>query len=621
MAFSDQFLDEVRARAGLADVIGRRVRLQRKGREHLGLCPFHKEKTPSFTVNEEKGFYHCFGCAAHGSVFDFVMQTEGLSFPEAVEKLAQEAGLEMPRDTPEEQERQRQRQTLYDVTEKAAALFERQLRMPEGRRALDYLKSRGLDDAAIARFRLGFAADSRDRLKAALIRDGVPEGLLLAAGLVIRPEARGPGGAGNTPANAPEAGHSPDGERNNGDRAAYDRFRGRVMFPIADARGRVIAFGGRILGDGEPKYLNSPETALFHKGAVLYGLKLAGGPARKAGTIIVTEGYMDVIALHRAGFENAVAPLGTALTEEQMQVMWRIVPEPVLCFDGDAAGQAAAARAAERALPLLRSGLGLRFALLPEGEDPDTLIRSAGAGAIAAVIARAVPLSEVLWRMETGGRVPATPEERAALQKRMKDHARRIADPTLRAHFASLFNDRVWASSRRRRRDGGWTPSMALDHKAGPAARVDARARAQRALLAILINHPQIFDGVEETLGKLSFGEARLDQLRQELISVLLKDAELETAGVKRVLRERGFADSLDVLFRDPVIRFDRFIKADAPPEKVRPTWDQNVAILKYLDVPSEVEMLKDPAKNGVRDEDWEQVRASLNENLRGQRE
>ena len=609
MAFSDQFLDEVRARAGLASVIGRRVRLQRKGREHLGLCPFHKEKTPSFTVNEEKGFYHCFGCGAHGSVFDFVMETDGLTFPEAVEKLAQEAGLEVPRDSPEEQERQRQRQTLYDVTEKAAAFFERQLRMPEGRRALDYLKGRGLDDADIARFRLGFAPDSRGQLKAALTRDGVPEGLLLAAGLVIRPEARG------------VEGRSPDGERKNGERASYDRFRGRVMFPIADARGRVIAFGGRILGDGEPKYLNSPETALFHKGEVLYGLKFASGPARKAGTMIVTEGYMDVIALHRAGFENAVAPLGTALTEEQMRLLWRIVPEPVLCFDGDAAGQMAAARAAERALPLLKSGLGLRFALLPEGEDPDTLIRSAGGKAMAAVVARAVPLSEVLWRIETGGRVPTTPEERAGLQKRMKDYARRITDPTLRAHFAALFNDRLWAQPRRERRKGGWTPSMALDHKAGPAAPVDAVARAQRVLLATLINHPRMFDGVEETLGKLSFAEARLDQLRQELISVLLKDAQLETEGIKRVLRERGFAESLDVLFRDPLIRANRVIRSDAPAEKVEPLWHENVALLKHLESAPEVARIKDPAGTGISEQDWEQWKALIAETMPGHRE
>lgn len=595
MAFSDQFLDEVRARAGLASVIGRRVRLQRKGREHLGLCPFHKERTPSFTVNEEKGFYHCFGCQAHGSVFDFIMETEGLSFPEAVEKLAQEAGIEVPRDTPEEQERQRQRQTLYDVAEKAAAYFERQLRMPEGRRALDYLKSRGLDDAAIARFRLGFAADSRGALKAALTRDGVPENLLLAAGLLIKPEE--------------------------GERATYDRFRGRVMFPIWDARGRVIAFGGRILGDGEPKYLNSPETALFRKGEVLYGLKLAGGPARKAGTMIVTEGYMDVIALHRAGFENAVAPLGTALTEEQMRLLWRIVPEPVLCFDGDAAGQMAAARAAERALPLLKSGLGLRFALLPEGEDPDTLIRSAGGTAMAVVIDKAVPLSEVLWRMQTGGRLPATPEQRAGLQKRLKDYARRITDPTLRAHFASLFNDRVWAAPGRGRQKRGWTPSMTLDDEAGPAATVDAAARAQRVLLATLINHPRLFDGVEETLGKLSFAEARLDELRQALISLLLKDAGLETEGVKRVLRERGFAESLDVLFHDPLIRANRVIKSDGPADKVAPLWDENVALLRHLENAPEVARIKDPDGAGISEQDWEQWKALIAETMPGHRE
>ena len=595
MRFAQGFLEELRTRAGLADVVGRRVKLQRKGREHLGLCPFHKEKTPSFTVNEEKGFYHCFGCGAHGSVFDFVMQAEGLSFPEAVEKLAGEAGIDVPRDTPEEQERQRQRQTLYDVAEQAAAFFERQLRMPEGRRALDYLKSRGLDDATIARFRLGFAPDGRNALKGALTRDGVPESLLLSAGLIIRPDDES--------------------------RDAYDRFRGRVMFPIADARGRVIAFGGRILGEGEPKYLNSPETPLFKKGEVLYGLKAASGPARKAGAIVVVEGYMDAISLNRAGIENAVAPLGTALTEEQMRLLWRIVPEPVLCFDGDAAGQHAAARAALRALPLMKSGFGLRFAMLPAGEDPDTLVRSGGAKAMQAVIAAAVPLSEVLWRMETGGRLPSTPEERAALQKRLKEYARCITDPTLRSHFASLFNDRIWANARRERRQGGWTPSMQLADKAGPAANVDAIGRAQRILLAIIINHPEIFDGVEETLGKLSFPEHALDGLRQELIAVLLRDVGLKTDGIKDVLRERGFAECLDVLFRDPLIRTNRVIRADAPPEKYQPLWQETVDFLKHLENAPEVERIRRPGEAGIDPDEWERMRALIAETMPGHRE
>ena len=602
MAFSDQFLDELRARSGLAEVIGRRVKLARKGREHLGLCPFHKEKTPSFTVNEEKGFYHCFGCQAHGSVFDFVMETEGLSFPEAVEKLAGEAGMEVPRDTPEDRERQEQRQTLFDVTEKAAVFFERRLRMPEGKKALDYLQGRGLDDAVIQRFRLGFAPDGRDVLKAALARDGVPEDLMVQAGMVIRPDDL--------------------------TRAPYDRFRGRVIFPIDDARGRIIAFGGRILGDQEaenetkaPKYLNSPETPLFHKGRVLYGLKLASGPARKAGSIIVTEGYTDVIALNRAGFENAVAPLGTALTEDQIRILWRIVPEPVLCFDGDVAGQKAAARAAERALPLLQSGYGLRFAMLPTGEDPDSLLESSGPEAMERVISGALPLSEVLWRMETGGRLPKTPEERAALQKRLKDYARQINDATLRSHFFALFNDRIWAGSRGGAKKQGWTPSMNLEEAARQHTPVNSLRKAQRVLLAIIINHPEIFDGVEETLGKFSFAEGRFDQLRQELISVLLKDAHMESEGIKEVLRERGFAESLDVLFRDPLISHNRHLGAEATEDEFEPLWNENVSLLQSLETAPEVEKIRNAGDDGIAEEDWERQKALIEQTMPGHRE
>ena len=609
MAFSDQFLEDLRGRAGLADVIARRVKLTRKGREHLGLCPFHKEKTPSFTVNEEKGFYHCFGCGEHGSVFDFVMQTEGLSFPEAVEKLAGEAGMEIPQDSPEERERQKQRQTLYDVTEKTARFFQSQLYHPNGKHALDYLKGRGLGDNTIKHFRLGFAPDGRNGLKEFLSRDGIDEGRMIAAGLIIQPDDQG--------------------------RDSYDRFRGRVMFPITDTRDRVIAFGGRVLGDGEPKYLNSSETSLFHKGRVLYGQKMASGPARKAGVIIVTEGYTDVIALHQAGFENAVAPLGTALTEDQIRILWKIVPEPVLCFDGDAAGQKAAARAAGRALPLLASGYGLRFALLPPGEDPDSLIITGGAEAMTGVIRDALPLSEVLWRMETGGRLPKTPEQRAALQKRLKDHALQLTDSTLRSHFLSLFNDRLWAGAKGRRREtagyksgargADWAPSMALGDAPGGVglanAAPDALKRAQQVLLAIIINHPEIFDGIEETLGNFSFAEGRLDQLRQELISVLLKFEGLSSESVKLMLRQRGFAESLDVLFRDPLIRSNRVIRTDAPVEKFQPLWDENVALLKNLEAAPELEKILRAGESGIPEDDWEGHRALLEQTMPGRRD
>ncbi len=633
MAFSEQFLDELRARTGLADVISGRVKLAKKGREHLGLCPFHKEKTPSFTVNEEKGFYHCFGCGAHGSAFDFVMETDGLTFPEAVEKLAGEAGLEVPRETPQDRERHKQRQTLFDVTEKACRFFERRLSMPEGKHALDYLKRRGFNDDVIKRFRLGFAPDGRDILKNALAKDGVDENLMVGAGMLIRPddqEART--GAARTGKSAKEArtGAARTGKQK--PKPPYDRFRGRVMFPITDQRDRVIAFGGRTLGGQDagtdinaPKYLNSPETALFHKGRVLYGLKSASGPARKAGAIIVTEGYTDVIALNQAGFENAVAPLGTALTEDQMRLLWRIAPEPVLCFDGDQAGEKAAARAAERALPLLASGFGLRFAMLPRGEDPDSLIKSGGADAMARVIESALPLSEVLWRMETGGRLPKTPEQRAAIQKRLGNYAREITDGTLRSHFMSLFNDRIWAGSRfgagKKGKTGDWAPSMALELNAQTKSPVSTPERAQRVLLAIIINHPEIFDGVEETLGKFSFGEGRFDQLRQELISVLLKDAGMESDGVKEVLRERGFAESLEVLFRDPLIGQNRHINKDAGEDEYQLLWNENAELLKHLEGAPEVERLKQDKETGIAEEDWERTKALLEQTMPGHRE
>jgi DNA primase len=301
MAFPPRFLEDLRARVSITDVIGRRVRLVRKGRgESSGLCPFHNEKTPSFTVNEDKGFYHCFGCGAHGSVMDFVMQTEGLEFPQAVEKLAAEAGMQVPRESPEERARAERQQTLGGAVEFAARHFEQQLRASAGRPGLEYFKRRGLNDDTIGRFRLGYAPDSRHGLKVALEKAGIPEAISIEAGLLIKPE---------------DGGH------------AYDRFRGRVMFPILDRRGQAIAFGGRILDQGEPKYLNSPETPLFHKGRTLYALSHAQKTARETNEIIVVEGYMDVIALAQAGISNAVAPLGTALTEEQIVILWKMIPQ------------------------------------------------------------------------------------------------------------------------------------------------------------------------------------------------------------------------------------------------------------------------------------------------------
>ena len=415
MAFPPQFLDDIRARIGLGDVIGRRVRLVKKGHEHTGLCPFHNEKTPSFTVSEEKGFFHCFGCGAHGDVIGFLMRADGLSFPEAVERLAADAGLEMPRQTPEEREHAKRQSNLYEVMEQACAFFEERLRAAVGEPGLAYLRGRGLDDETISRFRLGYAPDTKNALRGALMSETVPEAMLVEAGLLIRPD------------------HG----------TAYDRFRGRVTFPITDRRGRVIAFGARILGDGTPKYLNSPDTPLFNKGRVLYGMATARRAALDAGRVIVTEGYMDVIALAKAGIVESVAPLGTALTESQMHELWRMAPEPLLCFDGDNAGQRAAWRAAERALPLLEPGRSLRFVNLPSGEDPDSLIAARGSVAFGALIDAAKPLADLIWDVEQARLRLDTPERIAGLEKRLDDHVFAIADRKVQFQYRAHFRKRL----------------------------------------------------------------------------------------------------------------------------------------------------------------------------------
>jgi DNA primase len=575
MAFPPSFLDEIRSRVSLVSVIGRKVRLTRKGREHSGLCPFHNEKSPSFTVNEDKGFYHCFGCGAHGDVITFEMQTQRLSFPEAVERLAAEAGLEVPVQAPEEREQAKRAASLYDVMEKACAFFEHALRGPAGHVALDYLQRRGLDDQTIARFRLGFAPDSRNALKQALKQAGLPEPLAIEAGLLIAPEAS---------------------DRN--DRDPYDRFRGRVMFPITDRRGRIIAFGGRILGDGQPKYLNSPDTPLFHKGSVLYGLAQAREPAAVAGTVIVCEGYMDVIALNRAGFAHAVAPLGTALTEQQIELLWRMASEPIICLDGDAAGQRAAAKAAERALPLLKPGMSLRFATVPPPEDPDSLIRAQGPAAMQQVLDKASPLSDVLWRQELAGHPIDTPERRAALDHDLMEKVERIADRTVQEQYRSYFRSRLWETFRapreakktyrpfvgggakgdfrsskvRRSIDRG--PDGRLPGAGLPPSPPPAWQSQERLLLLLVIAHPTLLEEVAERLGNLRFSDSDLDKLRQEALKHLDGWGSLDSEDVQRHLRSCGFSQMLDCLLEARAHDQSAHIKPDAPVEAARALWE-----------------------------------------------
>ncbi len=529
MSFPPRFLDELRERISIGEVVARRVKLQRRGREQTGLCPFHNEKTPSFTVSDEKGFYHCFGCGAHGDAISFVMQTEGLAFPEAVEKLAAEAGLAVPRQSPEEAARERRSADLHQALEAACGFFETQLRMREGRAALDYLRSRGLEPATIARFRLGFAPERRGALAAGLAREGVTPERLVEAGLLKRAEGRDD---------------------------VYEYFRGRVVFPITDRRGRVIGFGGRALGDAQPKYLNSPDTPVFAKGRVLYNLAQAREAARIAGTVIVVEGYMDVIALDRAGLGHAVAPLGTALTEEQMRELWRLAPEPVLCFDGDTAGQRAAARAAERALPLLAPGRSLRFAGLPPGEDPDSIVRTRGADAVRSVIEASRPLADVLWQAETARTPLDTPERRASLHQRLRELAHRIGDRTVRDYYLNDFRTRL--AQLFGHRDGPWRgpgrrpgPVPAADP--GRAARLRIMRnpreaelrRTQLHVLGTLIEHPSLIPEFEEFLADLDLPAGELDRLRLEILNVSTAVRELDADILVSHLTRAGFAATL----------------------------------------------------------------------------
>ncbi len=496
MAFPPHFLDEIRARVPLEDVIGKRVRLARRGRELIGLCPFHNEKTPSFTVSPEKAFYHCFGCGAHGDVIGFVMRDEGLGFPEAVERLAGQAGIPVPRESPEAQARNRERRSLFEVTEAACVWFQRRLGAPEGAAARRYLEGRGVTPDMVEAFRLGFAPARRDGLKGALAQQGIAETLQLAAGLLVEPEGQG---------------------------APYDRFRGRIMFPIGDRRGRVIGFGGRAMGDAQPKYLNSPETSLFHKSIVLYGVAHAAPAVRKGARLVAVEGYMDVIALHQAGITGAVAPLGTALTEGQLEEMWRLADEPVLCFDGDAAGARAAGRAAERALPGLRAGRGLRFARLPDGHDPDTLVRAGGAAAMAALIEDAIPLSMQLWDMATGGRVPTEPEARARVSHWIGERVARIPDRDLRFYYTNFVRDRLRApfggAARRDAARGERAhaePAQGLGRHAGRAS--EDPERRERALLQTLLNFPELIQPEREALGTMRLVTAPYRALMEALM-------------------------------------------------------------------------------------------------------
>lgn len=413
-----KFLDELRSRIAITDVVGSKVKLTKKGREYLGLCPFHNEKTPSFTVNENKGFYHCFGCGAHGDIIRFEMDANGLPFIEAVKKLAGKVGLELPALSKENQEHAIKRKSLYEVMDIACSFFEKNLRLPIGAKALDYFKNkRGLSEDIIKKFRLGFAPNNNG-LKALLISKGISEQDMADLGLITIPE--------------------------DNNRTSRDFFRDRVMIPIMDKQGNVIAFGGRILDNSQPKYLNSPETPIFNKRRILYNMTYAKDASYASKRLVICEGYMDVIALDSFNFNYAVAPLGTSLTEEQILEAWKVCNIPTLCFDGDGAGIKAAIRSIDRVLPILKAGYSVNYVFLKDKKDPDEILHSLGPQAFEQYLQRAKPLVDILWHKCKMNKDTDTPEQKALIEKETFEEVNKIKDEKIRNYYMQEMKQRIY---------------------------------------------------------------------------------------------------------------------------------------------------------------------------------
>jgi len=526
MTLSTAWLDELRARTTLSAVIAPSVKLIRAGREWKACCPFHNEKTPSFTVNDDKGFYHCFGCGAHGDAIRFLTDQRGMPFMDAVKELAAKAGMDVPAPDPQAKERADRTATLTDVMAEVAKWYSEQLAGIAGAEARDYLKRRGIEPDVVQRFGLGFAPDSRSALKRALDRLG--EDKLVETGMLIKPEEGG---------------------------ETYDRFRGRLMFPIRDPRGRVIGFGGRILGPGEPKYLNSPDTPLFDKGRTLYNIDRAGPASRNARRLIVVEGYMDVIALDRAGISEVVAPNGTAVTEAQLERMWRLDPSPILCFDGDSAGRKAAIRAATRALPHIRPDRTLRFVELPSGEDPDDVVRTGGREAFEALIASPEPLDARLWRHELEAEPLTTPEAWAGLKDRLVAHAATIDHPDLGRLYREDWLNRFYALRRPEQsrpaarashargsfKNGRFTPPpQPVGREARTIASSGIDAPTARALMLGFANFPEELPSHCEQLAALPIADRSTAKMRDELVNAAFSGAALDREGLATILGGDG---------------------------------------------------------------------------------
>ncbi|HEX8572147.1 MAG TPA: DNA primase [Allosphingosinicella sp.] len=547
MSLSPQFLDEIRARTSLSALVGKTVKLQRAGREWKACCPFHNEKTPSFYVNDDKGFWHCFGCGVHGDAIRWLTEARGLGFMDAVKELADSAGMDVPAADPAARERAERAAGLHDVMAAAQRWFEEQLGGIEGAAARAYLETRGIAEATRSRFGFGYAPDSRGKLRSALKAFG--NDALVEAGLLVSPE---------------------------GEREPYDRFRGRLMFPIRDRRGRVIAFSGRILGAGEPKYLNSPDTPLFDKGRTLFNIDKAAAASRAAKRVIVVEGQMDVIALDQAGLGEAVAPLGTALTEAQLGLLWRLSQSPILCFDGDSAGRKAAVRAALRALPHVGPDRSLGFVTLPAGRDPDDLIRLEGREALDRLLETPEPLVDRLWNHELAAEPLATPEQKAGLRHRLSDHVSAIQDPHVREQYRSewlgRFNALTAPPPRRPWAPGGpgrarFAPQRPVSDGAKALASAGISPKTARSVLHGLLRFPDLVAAHSEAIAALPLPDPMAARLRDALLEGAMAHGELDQERLHTILAEAGVAPLAERLRLERGLAFS-FNRRDADPER-----------------------------------------------------
>lgn len=591
MALPPNFLDELRDRVTVSSVIGRKLKLERRGREYIALCPFHGDSKPSLNIVDEKGFYHCFACGAHGDVIRFLMENDGLKFMEAVEQIAGMAGMEVPKESPEDAQRAERRRTLQEVVDLACKWYERQLSSSSGDAAKRYLTERGLTQQTISKFRLGWAPDDKGALTRAMKAEGVDQDVLLEAGLI----------------------------RKFDDGGVTDWMRGRVLFPITDRRGGVIAFGGRVLGDGQPKYLNSPDTPLFHKGRVLYGLAQAREAAHKTGELAVAEGYMDVIALAQAGVP-AVAPLGTALTEDQIAELWRLTPEPVVCFDGDTAGQKAARRAADRALPMLKPGHSLRFMALPEGKDPDDVVKTDGAKGFRELMDQARPMAKFLWESERDALPIDTPERRADFFARARSLVREIGDRTVQQAYEDEVERLINETRRPGDRDAGGaggkpffngmrtgykrgrydqkygkTPPRWLGENAAPdsSSMDEGIRRTEEIVLLTILRHPGTMDRFQEVIGAIAFQNDDFDAFRRTLVDIFSGNPDLDQTALFAELRARDQDEMIEYLENQKLERSYVFAKQSAGLAEAERGLGHLLRPYRLRDVEQQIEVLR----------------------------